>query len=98
MQSSQHLKSKAMKKSEEKQAQIEELESELEDLYTMSEEAACFRYHVDYKEEAIDILKGELEEAYKAFDEAEREEEAEGYAGWCDPAFRTMADFNRMRV
>lgn len=87
-----------MKKSEEKQAQIEELESELEDLYTMSEEAACFRYHVDCKEDAINILKGELEEAYKAFDEAEREEEAEGYAGWCDPAFRTMADFDRMRV
>lgn len=87
-----------MKKSEEKQAQIEALESELEDLYTMSEEAACFRYHVDCKEEAINNLKDELEEAYKAFEEAEREEEAEGYAGWCDPAFRTMADFNRMRV
>lgn len=75
-----------MKKSEEKQAQIEDLESELEDLYTMSEEAACFRYHVDCKEEAIDNLKDELKEAYKTLDEAEREEEAEGYAGWCDPA------------
>ena len=87
-----------MKKSEEKQAQIEELENELEDLYTMSEEAACFRYHVDCKEDAIDILKDELEEAYEAFEEAEREEEAEGYDGWLDPAFRTMADFDRMRV
>lgn len=85
-------------KSEEKQAQIEELESELEDLYTMSEEAACFRYHVDYKEEAVDILKNELKEAYEALNEAEREEEAEEYAGWCDPAFRTMADFYRMRL
>lgn len=83
---------------EELRWRIEELENDLADLYTMSEEAACFRYHVDYKEEAIDILKDELEEAYKALDEAEREEEAEEYAGWCDPAFRTMADFYRMRV
>lgn len=87
-----------MKKSEEKQAQIEELESELEDLYTMSEEAACFRYHVDCKEDALGILKDELKGAYEAFEEAEREEEAEGYDGWLDPAFRTMADFDRMRV
>lgn len=78
--------------------QIEGLENELADLYTMSEEAACFRYHVDYKEEAIDILKNELKEAYEALNEAEREEEAEEYVGWCDPAFRTMADFYRMRV
>lgn len=77
--------------------QIEELENELEDLYTMSEEAACFRYHVDFKEDAIDILKDELEDAYEALENAEREE-AEGYAGWCDPAFRTAADFYRMRI
>lgn len=85
-------------KSEELRTQIEALESDLEDLYTMSEEAACFRYNVDYKEEAIDILKNELKEAYEALNEAEREEEAEEYVGWCDPAFRTMADFDRMRI
>lgn len=85
-------------KSEELRTQIEALESELEDLYTMSEEAACFRYNVDYKEEATDILKNELKEAYEALNEAEREEEAEEYVGWCDPAFRTMADFYRMRL
>lgn len=78
--------------------QIEELENELEDLYTMSEEAACFRYHVDFKEDAIDTLKDELEEAYEALENADSEEEAEGYAGWCDPAFRTAADFYRMRI
>lgn len=87
-----------MKRSEELRTQIEELENELADLYSMSEEAACFRYNVDYKEEAIDILKDELEEAYKNLDKAEREEEAEEYAGWCDPAFPTMADFYRMRI
>lgn len=85
-------------KSEELRTQIEALESELEDLCTMSEEAACFRYNVDYKEEATDILKNELKEAYEALNEAEREEEAEEYVGWCDPAFRTMADFYRMRL
>lgn len=74
------------------------LENELADLYAMSEEAACFRYNVDYKREAIDILDGELRETYKAIEEAEAEEGAKAYAGWADPAFRTMADFNRMRI
>lgn len=76
---------------------IEELEHELADLYSMSEEAACFRYNVDYKEEAIDILKDELEEAYKALEKAEQDE-AEVVWGYCDPAFRTMADCDRMRI
>lgn len=76
---------------------IEELENELADLYSMSEEAACFRYNVDYKEEAIDILKDELEEAYKALEKAEQDE-AEVVWGYCDPAFRTMADCDRMRL
>lgn len=76
---------------------IEELEYELADLYSMSEEAACFRYNVDYKEEAIDILKDELEEAYKALEKVEQDE-AEVVWGYCDPAFRTMADCDRMRI
>lgn len=74
------------------------LENELADLYTMSEEAACFRYNVDCKQEAIDILNDEIQEAYNAIEEAEIEETTKEYAGWCDPAFRTMADFYRMRM
>lgn len=74
------------------------LDNELSDLYTMSEEAACFRYNVDYKEEAIELLKYEIQEAYEALEKAEAEEEAKTYAGWVDPAFRTMADFDRMRI
>lgn len=76
------------------------LDNELSDLYTMSEEAACFRYNVDYKEEAIELLKYEIQEAYEALEEAEAEaeEEAKAYAGWVDPAFRTIADFDRMRI
>lgn len=74
------------------------IENEFADLYAMSEEAACFRYNVGYKQEAIDILKEELREAYKALEEAELEEEAKAYAGWVDPAFRSVADFDRMRI
>lgn len=78
--------------------QIEELENELEALCTMSEEDACVRFNVDSKYEAIQLINMELQDAYRSLDEAEREEEAEGYAGWCDPAFRTAADFYRMRI
>lgn len=77
---------------------IEEVEMELADLYTMSEEDACSRFNVDSKAEAIELINMELQDAYKALDEAEREEEAEEYADWCDPAFPTMADFDRMRL
>ncbi len=87
-----------MKRSEELRNQIEELEGDLADLYTMSEEAACFRFNVDSKDEAIEIITMELKDAYKALDEAEREEAAEEYAGWYDPAFCTLADFYRMRI
>lgn len=83
---------------QETRTKIEELENELADLYSMSEEAACFRYNVDYKEEAVDFLKDELEEAYKSFEETEREEEVEECDGWPDPAFRSVAEFDRMRV
>lgn len=85
-------------KSEELRTQIEEWEGDLADLYTMSEEAACFRFNVDSKDEAIEIITMELQDAYKALENAEREEEAEEYADWCDPAFPTMADFYRMRL
>lgn len=87
-----------MKKSEELRNQIEEWEGDLIDLCAMSEEAACFRFNVDSKYEAIELINMELQDAYKALDEAEYEEAAEEYAGWWDPAFRTMADFYRMRI
>lgn len=77
--------------------QIEELENELEDLRTMSEEDACDRFNVDSKYEAIELINMELQDAYKALDKAEWDE-AEVVWGWCDPAFPTMADFDRMRI
>lgn len=87
-----------MKRSEELRNQIEEREDDLANLCTMSEEDACSRFNVDTKYEAIALINMELQSAYKALDEAERQEEAEEYAGWCDPAFRTTADFYRMRI
>ena len=74
------------------------IETELADLYAMSEEAACFRYNTDSKQEAIEILDEELKNTYKAIELAEQEAEAKLYAGWADPAFRSVADFNRMRI
>lgn len=87
-----------MKRSEVLRTQIEEREDDLADLCTMSEEDACSRFNVDSKAEAIELINMELQDAYRALDEAEREEEAEEYAGWCDPAFRTAADFYRLRI
>lgn len=87
-----------MKRSEELRNQIEEWEGDLTDLCTMSEEDACSRFNVDTKYEAIELINMELQVAYKALDKAEREEEAEVVWGWCDPAFRTLADFDRMRI
>lgn len=87
-----------MKRSEELRNQIEEWEGDLTDLCTMSEENACSRFNVDSKYEAIELINMELQDAYRSLDEAEREEETEVVWGWCDPAFRTLADFYRMRI
>lgn len=72
-----------------------ELNNELEDVYAMSEEAACFRYNVDTKAEAIAILQAEID---SIVDDDEEDEDDDYYRGWCDPAFRTIGDFNRLRV
>lgn len=84
----------------ETRTKIEEVEMELADLYWMSEDAACFRYNTDSKEEAVNILNAELADLYKvlAEKEAEAEAEAEAYRGWADPAFRSVADFDRTRI
>lgn len=77
---------------------IEEVEMELADLYWMSEEAACFRYNADNKEEVIDILNAELNALYKRLDEVVSEESDECSIGWVDQAFKSLADFERMRI
>ena len=77
-----------------------ELEAEIKDVYTMSEGAACFRYNVDNKNEVIMILR---EQEKSLIEQIEYEEEEElrknsDEMAWLDPAFRSMADFDRMRI
>jgi LytS/YehU family sensor histidine kinase len=80
------------------QIEVQNLENELADLYAMSEEAACFRYNVDEKQEAIVSLHEEIKDLYEKIEIAEYEEEVEVSVSWVDPAFRSLADFDRMRV
>ena len=70
-------------------------EAELEDIYTMSEERACDLYNVDYKEEAIECMQGHIESLLQKIDSALELLAPKPYV---DPAFRTMADYNRMRL
>lgn len=80
---------------------LAELESELDDIYTMSEEAACFRYNVDTKIEAIEILREDINEAYSSLEEAKEkllDPDAEHERGMLDPAFANWGDFYRMRA
>lgn len=79
------------------QMEAQSLENELADLYAMSEEAACFRYNVDEKQEAIDILDDELRITYRQIDEVAQEEREWNWGG-VDPAFASMAEFDRMRI
>ena len=74
------------------------LEMELADLYAMSEEAACFRYNVDYKDEAIAMINEDLIEIYNELDLYGDDDGDEQYIGWADPAFRSEGDFYRMRI
>lgn len=79
--------------------ELKELNAELDDLYTMSEEAACECYEVDSKEEAISLILDEIESTTKGLEYAELEA-LPTLAGWgyLDPAFNSMADFDRMRL
>lgn len=83
-----------MKRNELK-TQIEEVEMELADLYSMSEEAACFRYNVDYKQEAIDMVNDELTELYKKEKELLKEDVEPSM--WVTPGFRDEVEFSKWK-
>lgn len=83
-----------MKRNEIK-TQIEEVEMELADLYSMSEEAACFRYNVDEKSEAIIAIHEELTELYKK--EKELQEEDDAQSNWITPGFTSEIDFGNWK-
>lgn len=73
-----------------------DLENELSDIYAMSEQAACECYNVDYKEEIICRIKEELADIYERLENEQTTTDEN--IGWSDPAFRTIGDFDRMRV
>jgi hypothetical protein len=65
---------------------------ELEDIYTMSEEAVCFRYNVCTKQEIITMMLEEIEQLEYRLDEAEKQ------VMTTDPAFRNIKDYHAMRL
>lgn len=76
---------------------LSEAENELNDIYSMSEEAVCFRYQCNSKEQAIQLLNECIEELSLKIERLEERRDNE-HKGWSDPAFRSEADFYRMRI
>lgn len=82
-----------------KLTELRELQAEYNDLLYLDEERACDLYNTDTKSEAITILQEHIDTLIAEIDLATEEEEMKSATmPWIDPAFRTMADFNRMRV
>lgn len=86
-----------------KLTKLRELQAEYNDLLYLDEERACDLYNTDTKNEAIIILQEQIDTLITEIDLATKEEEIRRAKEsddmpWIDPAFRTMADFDRMRV
>lgn len=86
-----------------KLTELRELQAEYNDLLYLDEERACDLYETDTKDEAIAILEEHIDTLIAEIDLATEEEEIRRAKEsddmpWIDPAFRTMADFNRMRI
>lgn len=86
-----------------KLTELRELQAEYNDLLYLDEERACDLYNTDTKDEAIAILQEHIDTLIAEIDHATEEEEIKSAKEsddmpWIDPAFRTMADFNRMRI
>lgn len=76
-------------------SKLAEAEAELQDVYTMSEEAVCFRYNTDTKEEAITAIIEWIEDLIQQIEDAEAKNAP---LMTIDPAFSSMAEFDRMRI
>lgn len=76
-------------------SKLAETEAELQDVYTMSEEAVCFRYNTDTKEEAITAIIEWIEDLIQQIEDAEAKNAP---LMTIDPAFSSMAEFDRMRI
>lgn len=85
-----------------KLTELRELQAEYNDLLYLDEERACDLYNTDTKDEAIAILQEHIDTLIAEIDLATEEEIRRAKESddmpWIDPAFRTMADFDRMRV
>jgi hypothetical protein len=86
-----------------KLTELRELQAEFNDLLYLDEERACDLYNTDTKSEAITILQEQIDTLIAEIDFATEEEEKKSATErddmhWIDPAFRTMADFDRMRI
>lgn len=75
--------------------QLNILEAQLTDVHSKSERVVCTEYNVDNRQEAIDFLEDEINILEAQIDFCDDDDEL---AGWRDPAFRTEADFYRMRI
>lgn len=86
-----------------KLTELRELQAEYNDLLYLDEERACDLYKTDTKDEAVAILQEHIDTLIAEIDFATEEEEIKSATEsddmpWIDPAFRTMADFNRIRI
>lgn len=86
-----------------KLTELRGLQAEYNDLLYLDEERACDLYETDTKDEAIALLQEHIDTLIAEIDLATEEEEIRRTKEsddmpWIDPAFRTMADFNRMRI
>lgn len=75
--------------------ELAEAEAELNDIYTMSEERACDLYNVDFKQEAILLMEEHIDGLIAKIDTLL---DMLKPVGNTDPAFRSIADYNRMRL
>ena len=79
-------------------SQYNALYDELNDVYSMSEEAACFRYNADSKEEVIENLMWELDSLNDKMESMKHPPLSIVDTCCVDEAFGSFAEFNRMRV
>lgn len=70
--------------------ELRELNAELDDIYAMSEEAACECYNVDGKDEIIERKNDEIRRKDEELENLLFNDEDDG---WWHPSFRTEADF-----
>lgn len=83
-----------------KRNRLAEREAELITLYYMSDEDACAKYNVDYKDEAIGLIEEDMEslrDEIAKMEEKMLDPDAEMERALYHPAFTTESDFWRYK-